>query len=437
MANPYNRTGEKGEYIDSFYSRTLDVEKEFLPLTDDITAPVCIIGGGMAGIATAQGLVERGIKPVVIEANRIGWGASGRNGSFCSAGYALGLEKIVKKVGKEHARELSRLTNIGLNLIKDRIGERKELRGETDGLLDVSWFNDRAAVEKEIELTNDVMEVDYQFWSKDEIRALYHSKKYYDGYLKPCGVQVHSLNYNCHAAKQAEGGGARIFEKSPAIKISKHGNGWKVLTEKGSVIADQIVMCCSAYIGNLNTKLSRATLPVATYVLLTEPLGERLKSAVEGPYGLSDNRFSSNYYRTLPDGRLFWGGRVSMFNPEGDKLKKIMMDDLLVVYPQLRGIKADVAWGGLMGYPAHKMPQIGQLEPGFWYNQGFGGSGMTSTVGGGEVVADAIANGDERYKLFEPFGLDYAGKPFGPIVAQTAYWLFQLQDAYREWRLNG
>ncbi|MBL4601437.1 MAG: FAD-binding oxidoreductase [Emcibacteraceae bacterium] len=436
MAIPYEHAGERGEYIDSYYSRTLDVENEFPELTDQITAPVCIIGGGMAGVATAQGLVERGIKPVLIEGNRIGWGASGRNGSFCSAGYSLGADKIVKKVGKQHAKELLSLTTEALALIKKRIGDRKELRGETDGLLNVSWFDERAAVEKNIEFMNDVMGVDYKFWSREQIRGLYHSKRYYDGYLKGCGIQVHSLNYNCHAAKQAEDGGARIFEKSPAVNITKHGNGWKVTTEKGSIIADQIVMCCSAYIGNLNFRLSTATLPVATYVLLTEPLGERLKSAVEGPYGVSDNRFSSNYYRTLPDSRLFWGGRVSMFNPSGEKLKKIMMDDLLVVYPQLRGIKADVAWGGLMGYPAHKMPQIGELEPGFWYAQGFGGSGMTATVAGGEVVSAAIANGDERYKLFEPYGLDYAGKPFGPIVAQTAYWLFQLQDAYKAWRLN-
>ncbi len=436
MSNPYQHAHEEGDYIDSYYSRTLNVAKEFPELTDEITTPVCIIGGGMAGVATAQGLVERGIKPVLIEANRIAWGASGRNGSFCSAGFSLGVDSIVKKVGKEHARELCKLTTEGLTLIKKRIGARSELRAETDGLLNISWFDERAAVEKNIEQMNDIMGVDYQFWSRDQIKELYHSERYYDGYLKPDGIQVHSLNYTCHAAKQAEDAGARIFEKSVALKIRKHGDGWKVITTKGSVIADQVVMCCSAYIGNLNFKLSSATLPVATYILLTEPLGERLKTAVEGPYGASDNRFSSNYYRILPDRRLFWGGRVSMFNPSGEKLKKIMMDDLLVVYPQLEGIKADVAWGGLMGYPVHKMPQIGQLEPGFWYNQGFGGSGMTSTVAGGEVVSAAIANADERYKLFEPYGLNYAGKPFGPIVAQTAYWLFQLQDAYKAWRLN-
>lgn len=437
MSEPYKYSAEKGEYIDSYYSRTLDVRKTFPKLTEEITTPVCVIGGGMAGVATAHGLIERGIKPVLIEGNRIGWGASGRNGSFCSAGFSLPADKIVNKVGFQHAKELCALTVDGLALIKKRIGDRKELRESVDGLLNVSWFNEREVVEKNIEFANDIFGTDYKFWSKDQVRELYHSKKYYDGFFKPDAIQLHSLNYTCHSAAQAQEGGARIYEKSPALNIIKHGNGWKVITEQGTVIADQIVICCSAYIGNLNFKLSVATLPVATYILLTEPLGDRLKSAVEGPYGVSDNRFSSNYYRTLPDTSLFWGGRVSMFNPSGQKLENIMMNDLLHVYPQLKGIKADVAWGGLMGYPAHKMPQIGQLEPGFWYNQGYGGSGMTATVGGGEVVADAIANGDERYKLFEPYGLAYAGKPFGPIVAQSAYWLFQLQDAYKSWRLNG
>jgi len=436
MRTPYLSANQRGEYVDSYYSRSLDVEKAFPELTEEINTPVCVIGGGMAGVATAQGLVERGIKPVLIEGNRIGWGASGRNGGFCSPGYSLGPDVLARKVGKNHARELCGLTRDALALIKKRIGSRTDLRGETDGLLIVSWFDEREAIEKKLENLNDILGVDYQFWSRDQIRELYHSKKYYDGYMKTDGFQIHSLNYTCHAADQAEKGGARVYEKSPALNILKHGNGWKVITEKGSVIADQIVMCCSAYIGSLNFKLSVATLPVATYVLQTEPLGERLKTAIEGSYGVSDNRFSSNYYRILPDSRLLWGGKVSMFNPSGNKLKKIMMSDLLNVYPQLKGIKAEVAWGGLMGYPVHKMPQIGQLEPGFWYNQGFGGHGMTSTVAGGEVVSDAIANGSENYKLFEPFGLDYAGKPFGPIVAQSAYWLFQLQDAYKAWRLN-
>ena len=437
MSNPYKRTGEKGEYIDSYYSRTLDTDEGFGSLETDVTTSVCVIGGGMAGIATVHSLMEKGKKSVLIEANRIGWGASGRNGSFVSPGYSKGAGDIIKQVGESHARELFKLTTDAMDTINRRIGERgSELKQNVPGLFDVSWFNEPGAVEKNVEFLNDKMGVNYEFWPKEKFRDYYHSDHYYDAFFKPDALQLHTLNYTRHSAREAERGGAQVYEKSPAVDIKKTQNGWKVTTEKGSVTADQIVMCCSAYIGGLNFKLSNATLPVATYVMLTEPLGDRLKDAIEGKWGVSDNRVSSNYYRTFDDTSLFWGGRVSMFNPTGKKLEKIMMNDLLVVYPQLKGIKAQVAWGGYMGYPAHKMPQIGKLEPGFWYAQGFGGSGMTATIAGGEIVADAIANDDERYKLFEPYGLTYTGKPFGPIVAQTAYWLFQLEDAYKEWRLN-
>ena len=437
MDKPYSHAGKSGEYIDSYYSRTLNEKGGFNHLECDVTTSICIIGGGMAGVATAHSLVEKGEKPVLIEANRIGWGASGRNGGFVSSGYSKGPRDVVKMVGESHARELYKLTNAAFDTVNRRIGDQRDQLIENPyGHFEVSWFNEPGVVEKHVDYINDLMAVDYEFWPKDKFCDYYHSNHYHDAYLKPKALQLHSLNYTRHSAREAEKGGAQIYEQTPAIDIQRTQNGWKVITEKGTVIADNIVMCCSAYIGGLNFRLSNATLPVATYVMLTEPLGWRLKEAIEGKWGVSDNRTSSNYYRTVGDNSLFWGGRVSMFNPQGKKLKQIMMKDLLVVYPQLEGIKANVAWGGFMGYPAHKMPQIGELEHGFWYAQGFGGSGMTSTVAGGEVVADAIVNGDERYRLFEPFGLQYAGKPFGPIVAQTAYWLFQLQDAYKEWRLN-
>jgi len=125
-----------------------------------------------------------------------------------------------------------------------------------------------------------------------------------------------------------------------------------------------------------------------------------------------------------------------MFHPSQARLKNIMMKDLLSVYPQLKGIKAEVAWGGYMGYARHKMPQIGTFGDGAWYCQGFGGHGMCATTVGGEVIAGAIANNDENYKLFAPFGLDYAGKPIGPAIAQAAYWYFQGRDKIKEWRLN-
>jgi len=425
------------EYIDCYYSRTLKIDTHFPQLRETINTPVCIIGGGMAGIATAQSLVDRGIKPVLIEANRIAWGASGRNGGFVSPGYSLNPQKIAKRVGNAHAKELHDLTIDAFHLIKKRIGPHRNLicEGE-EGIVCASWYNDTKSVQKHIDFMNNHMGEDFSFWPQKKVSEYYATHKYYDAYFKPRAMQLHSLNYSCHAANSAKQGGAQFFEQSPALKITKHNNQWKIKTQNGCIIADQIILCCGVQTGRIQKKLARSLLPVSTFVLLTEPLKEKMSNVIRAPYAVSDSRFSSNYYRPLKDHRLLWGGLVSMFHPSQEKLKIIMMKNLLAIYPQLNGVKAEVAWGGHMGYPVHKMPQIGQLKNGLWYAQGFGGHGMTSTVAAGEVIADAITQKNEKYKLFEPFGLTYAGKPFGPLIAQSAYWLFQIQDAFKAFKYN-
>jgi len=426
------------DYIDCYYSRSARIETSFPQLQETIHTPVCIVGGGMAGVATAQSLAERGINTILLEANRIAWGASGRNGGFVSAGYSLSPEKIAKTVGPQHARELYDLTVDAFHLIQKRIGAKKDLICESEeGILGTSWYDNETAIRNHVDFMNDVMGEDFQFFPRKTISEYYATNKYYDGYLKKRAMQIHALNYVCHAANTAQDAGARIFEKSPVTNYCKKGDHWHISTQNGRVIADQIILCCGIQTGDIQKKLARSVLSVSTFVLLTEPMKDKLYQAIRAPYAVMDNRFSSNYYRPLKtDHRLLWGGLVSMFNPQQDKLKKIMMNNLLQIYPQFKGVKADVVWGGSMGYPTHKMPQIGRLQEGLWYAQGFGGHGMTSTVAAGEIIASAIAEQDERYKLFEPFGLTYAGKPFGPAIAQTAYWLFQLRDSLQSFRYN-
>lgn len=424
-------------YIDSYYSRTMEIETDFPKLTETVKTPVCIIGGGMAGVAAAQSLAERNIKSVLVEAHKIAWGASGRNGGFVSPGYSLSPQKIAKKVGEKHARALNDLTIDAYNLVKKRMGKNADIiRRPSEGLVGVSWFNDQKSTQDHVSFMNNVMGVEFKYWDKKKVSEHYASKKYYDAFFNPLSMSVHSLDYTRHAANTIQGNGGEIYEKSPVVQLVKKDNLWHVTTEKGLVIADQVILCCGVQSENIQKKLSRSVLSVSTFVMLTEPIEDKMKKIINAPYNVADNRFSSNYYRPLKDGRLLWGGLVSMFNPSQQRLKKIMMRNLLNVYPDLKGIKADVAWGGNMGYPAHKMPQIGKMENGLWYAQGFGGHGMTSTVAAGEVVASAIAENDETYKLFEPFGLQYVGGAFGPIIAQSAYWFFQFQDAVRVFRQN-
>ncbi len=425
-------------YIDSYYSRTL--ASDFVP--DELPArtetPVCIIGGGLAGISVALGLAERGTGCVLLEAERIGWGASGRNGGFLSRGFSRSALDLVRLLGVDHAKALYALTGAALERIRSRMAghEHPVEEGRIRGAVTASWFDDEAGVRRYVEDMNRIFDENFEYWPREKVRENYLTERYYDGFLKPDTISFHPLEYVLLTAGLAKKRGAVITENARVRRVKRSGGKWQIETGRGTVLADEVVYACSGYIGSLHGRLSRATLPVATWVLLTEPLGRRLEDAIRSPYAAGDNRFSSNYYRVVGDGQLLWGGRVSMFHPSQERLKNIMLNDLLSVYPQLEGVAGEVAWAGTMGYARHKMPQIGRLANGPWYCQGFGGHGMATTTMGGELIAGAIAEGDDTYRLFEPFGLDYVGRPFGPVIAQAAYWFYQLQDAMQVSRLN-
>lgn len=426
--------GSGASYVDSYYRRTLKAPDARPRLLEDVECDICVVGGGMAGLATALGLAERGRDVVLLEANRVGWGASGRNGGFVSGGYSLGLGDIEVRVGREDADALFRLTLDALQLIKQRIERYGIDAGPMrPGIMKASWFANADGLKAQADQMNERFGLGLEFHSREQIRDLYRTKRYHEGVLNTSAFQFHSLNFTNGIADACAAKGVRIFEQSAVTHMDLAGDRKRIDTAQASVSANQVVICCSGYIGYLHPKLSRATLPVGTYVVLTEPLGDRLQDAIRAPYGTSDSRIANDYYRALPDTRLLWGGRVSS-NLSPRNLERKMLGDILRIYPQLEGIRAEVAWPGTMGYSVHKMPQVGQLSDGVWYNQGYGGHGMCATTAGGEVVAKAIAEGDESYKLFAPFGLDFAGGQLGPLIAQCAYWGFQLQDLWSAWR---
>lgn len=159
-----------------------------------------------------------------------------------------------------------------------------------------------------------------------------------------------------------------------------------------------------------------------------------MAAAITKPYAVRDTRWADDYYRVLPDGRLLWGGRIGLGETAPANLRSEMLADLLKIYPQLAGIKAEVAWAGIMGYTTHKMPHIGHLGQGRWICTHFGGNGVGPTTAGGELIARAIAEGDETYRLFEPFRLRTTGGPFGPLVAQGVYFSWEIRDRLKSFR---
>lgn len=423
-------------YPDSFYSRNMADQKSRPALEEDIDTDVLVIGGGMAGLATALGLAERGHKVVLIEQKRVGWGASGRNGGFVSTGYAAGAGKMIETVGEDQAKALNDLTIAAQALILSRIEKYKIDCGPiVKGKLGTLWGDTLDNAKASVETMDRVFGETRELWSEEQVRDLYKTDWYFGGVFNPDGFHFHSLNFTRGIAAAFESLGGMIYEETEATGLRLTEEPKRVVTRKGDITANHIVFCCSGYIGHLEDRLQAATLPIGTYVMLTNQLEpEVLETAIRAPYAVSDDRFAGDYYRPLStatgelDGRILWGGRVSM-DLDPTNLAAKMLGDLEKVYPQLKGkVKADVAWPGTMGYATHKMPQIGTLSEGVWYCQGFGGHGMCSTTAGGEAIAAAIAGDDERYTLFEPFGLTYAGGMLGPWVAQAIYTWWRLGD---------
>jgi gamma-glutamylputrescine oxidase len=419
-----------GDHIDSYYARTHSPGADRPPLAGDLETDVAVIGGGLAGLSAALSLVERGHKDVaVIEANRVGWGASGRNGGFVSPGFAGGMKALIRRFGPDRARELYRLTLDAVSLVRNRI-DRYAIGCEPvdGGMIRAWWTDDADGTRRDGEELSNVLGVTWEFWPRERLREALVTRRYYDGLYRREGFHFHCLNYARGVAQAIDAAGGRIVEATPAKAVLPERAGWSVLTERGRVRARQVIVACGGYIGGLHPAMSAAIQPVATYVIATEPLGDRLKDVIRGDWMIADSRFDFDYYRPLRDTRILFGSGISIWGENPPGLRSRMRRRLLAVYPQLADVKIESAWGGTMGYPVHKMPMVGEFEPGLWYTLGYGGHGMATTAMTGELVAGAIAGRDDRYRMLEPFRLKGAGGKIGLLGAQARYWWHQARD---------
>jgi len=415
---------------DSHYHRRTPAPPPRPHLVGRVETKVGIVGGGLAGLATALSLAERGVPSVLLEAQALGTGASGRNGGLVSAGFAAPLARIERAVGPSAATELMGLSRAAMALIRARIARHRIACDPVDGVVIASWFDDPAGLKAEVAALNARLGTQLAFWPRERLRAAYPSPRYWDGILDPEAFHLDPLallrGYAAAAARQ----GAVIHEASPALALERRGQRWHVRAPQGELVAERLVSCQSAYPPPLVPAVARATLPVFTYVIVTEPLRGAHADVIRAPHAVYDTRFATGYYRLLPDGRLLWGGRISVRERPRD-LTELMRRDLELVYPQLQGVRIEQGWSGRMGFSRHKMPLIRELAPGLWLNTGFGGHGLNTTTMGGELVAAALAEDDRRWQLLAPFAPRWVGGRLGGLAAQAIYWRHMAQDGLR------
>ena len=420
----------------SFYEATVERPARPSLSTAREQAAVCIVGGGFAGLATALGLVERGVRDIVIlEAQRVGFGASGRNGGFVFGGYSLECEDMLRILGPTDARALYRLTLDALELIRARIARHAIDCDVVDaGVILADWFGQPERLAAQRELMRTSFGVDWEPISKSALSERLKTDRYHGGLLERNGFHFHPLKYALGIAKALTDAGVRIYERSAALAIAREReqDRYLVSTTNGSIEARHVVMAGGGYARGVYRPVERAVLPIATYVVATEPLGPRLADAIDCGSAVYDTRFSFDYYRALRDTRILWGGRISIFERNPRAIATRLMRDLLRVYPQLKGIRLDYAWGGLMSYARHKMPQIGQCGDGVWHAVGFGGHGVTPTTAAGELLAAAIGEGRPIPAPFARFGLEPTHGVLGLAAAELTYLTKIAQDAMAE-----
>lgn len=419
---------------DHYYRASLDADRAWPALEEPTRARVCVIGGGFAGLNTALGLAERGVGEVVLlEAQRVGYGASGRNGGFVFGGFSRGEDALLRELGPQRARALYQGTLDAVELIRARIRRYGIDCDATEaGVIWANWFRDPEVLRARQRLLAEHFGVEWQWWPRERVRERVRSQRYHDALFEPQAFHFHPLKYAQGLAAQAQARGVRVHEGSPALSLARDGEGWRVRSERGEVRAEQVVLACGGYLAGLRREVDAAVMPIATYVMVTQPLGELLDSALQTRAAVYDSRFAFDYYRPLRDGRVLWGGRISVRDRSPRQVQALLYRDLLRVFPQLSGVRIDYAWSGLMSYARHQMPQVGRIGEGLWLAQAFGGHGVAPTTFAGELLAAAIADGDERWRELSGYGVVSAFKPAGLVAAQTSYAWAQFKDWFKD-----
>jgi glycine/D-amino acid oxidase-like deaminating enzyme len=420
----------------TFYEDTADAGLRFPALAGHADAEVAIVGGGFAGLATALSLVERGTRDcLLLESETIGAGASGRNGGFVSGGFSLDAAQLEAQLGREVARRLYLMSEDAVRLIRDRIDRyRIDCDPVHAGVVLASWREEDHSLRELQRFMRDSFDLHWHWMSREETRAQLLTERYHHALFERDAFHFNPLKYAQGKARALRDAGVRLHEHSRVRAIEPQRAGWRVHTAAGSVQCRALVVCCGGYIGALYRPLSRAALPIATYVMVTEPLGDRLRTAMRTDAAVFDTRFAFDYYRPLPDTRLLWGGRISIRDRSRDAIERLLVADMLRVYPQLRGVRISHAWSGLMGYARHKMPQIGRLPNGLWYAMGFGGHGVAPTTLSGELLARAITGEAAIPSALASYGLQPVFGGLGRLAAQATYWWMQGRDAVLDWR---
>jgi glycine/D-amino acid oxidase-like deaminating enzyme len=389
---------------------------ERVRLPFDLDVDICVVGAGLAGLSVALEAARLGASVAVLEGRHVGWNASGHQLGTVMPGYGLPIGDLIARVGFDDTRELWSLSKQGADLVRANATEQL-MPGiaPSEGVLEVSNVDAGDQLISRLQMLGEDFETEVEGWQVDRVRDQLRTGHYFHGVYYPKAFSIDGRKYVHGLAALARRAGARIFEDTPVVSVDWTGIRKRIVTPSARLRASHIVLAGNVHLGAPLRRLSETLLPVWRYAAVTAPLGERLAEAITFQGSVIDSN-GIDHFRIVDGGRLMWASPETTWAARPERFAGAIARRIRTIFPQLGAVEIAEVWGGAVGQTVHGMPQIGQLRRGLWVASGFGRQGLTTSAIAGQLIARSILWGDERWRLFSPFELVWAGGPTGRVA---------------------
>ena len=385
-------------------------------LSFDLDVDICVVGAGLAGLTVALEAARLGASVAVLEGRHVGWNASGHHLGTVMPGFGLPIGELIARIGFEDARELWSLSKQGAEYVRATASEEL-IPGIalSEGALEVSNVEAGEELISRLQMLGEDFETEVEGWQVDRVRDQLKTDRYFHGVYYPRAFQIDGRKYVHGLAALAKRAGARIFEDTPVVSIDPSGIRKRIVTPSARLRASHIVLAGNIHLGEPLRRLSETLLPVWRYAAVTAPLGEQLADVVKFKGSVTDID-GVDHFRIVDGDRLMWASPEKTWAARPERFAGAIARRIRTIFPQLGSTGIAEVWGGAVGETVHGMPQIGELRRGLWVTSGFGRQGLNTSAIAGQLIARSILWGDERWRLFSPFELVWAGGVTGRVA---------------------
>src|SRR3954468_18347966 len=390
-------------------------EPERKRLTFDLDVDVCVVGAGLAGLTVAREAARLGASVAVLEGRHVGWNASGHTLGTVMPGFGVPLSDLIERIGFEDAREIWALSRQGADYVRST-ATLVPFSAYSEGALEVSNVDVGERLISRLQMLSEDFDTEVEGWQVERVRDQLRTPRYFHGVYYPKAFQIDGRKYVHGLAALARRAGARIFEDTPVVSIDASGIRKRIVTPSARLRASNIVLAGNIHLGTPSRRLSETLLPLWRYAAVTAPLGERLSEAITFKGSVSDTD-GIDHFRVIEGDRLMWASPETTWAARPERFSGAIQRRIGTIFPRLGPVQIAEVWGGAIGLTVHGMPQIGQLRKGLWVASGFGRQGLNTSAMAGQLIARSILWGDERWRLFSPFELVWAGGATGRAAA--------------------